>query len=92
MGLNIKNDQVEAEIRKLADLTGESLTAAIGAAVRERIRRVQEAPAREETLKEHLAALRPLQSALKARQVRPNDKRNARQLIDELYDEHGLPK
>jgi len=92
MGLNIKNDQVEAEIRKLADLTGESLTAAIGAAVRERIRRVQETPARKETLKEHLAALRPLQNALKARQVRPNDKRDARQLIDELYDEHGLPK
>jgi antitoxin VapB len=92
MGLNIKNDEVEAEIRKLAEMTGESLTAAVHAAVRERIRHLREPPARKETLKEHLAALRPLQAALKARQKRRNDTRTSRELIDELYDEHGLPK
>lgn len=92
MGLNIKNDEVEAEIRRLAEITGESLTTAVQVAVRERIRRVGSRPAREETLEGHLAALRPLQDALKARQLRRGDKRTARQLIEELYDEHGLPK
>lgn len=47
---------------------------------------------RRETLEEHLAALRPLQAALKAQQLRADDQRTARQLIDELYDEHGSPK
>ena len=91
MGLNIKNDAVEADIRRLARITGESLTTAVHVAVRERIHRVKEAP-KHETLEEHLAMLRPLQEALKARQLNPRDKRTARQLVDELYDEHGLPK
>jgi len=45
-----------------------------------------------ESLKEHLRALRPLQEALRAKQLRPQDTRTARQLVDELHDEFGLPK
>jgi len=92
MGLNIKNPDVEADIRRLAELTGESLTSAVQAAVREKIARLEQSTSRRETLEEHLAALRPLQEALKAQQLRPDDQRTARELIDELYDEHGLPK
>jgi antitoxin VapB len=92
MGLNIKNPNVEADIRKLAELTGESLTTAIREAVREKLARLEQQAGRRETLEEHLAAIRPLQEALKAQQLRPEDKRTARELIDELYDEHGLPK
>lgn len=92
MGLNIKNPDVEADIRKLAELTGESLTSAVQGAVREKIDRLEHSESRRETLEEHLAALRPLQEALKAQQLRPDDQRIARELIDDLYDEHGLPK
>jgi antitoxin VapB len=92
MGLNIKNPGVEAEIRKLAELTGENLTSAVQGAVREKLARLQHSAGRRETLEEHLAAIRPLQEALKTQRLRPDDQRTARELIDELYDEHGLPK
>ncbi len=39
MGLNIKNPETERLIRELADLTGESLTEAVTASVRERLER-----------------------------------------------------
>jgi antitoxin VapB len=43
MAMNIKNDETQKLARKLSDLTGESLTAAITEAVRERLERVQAA-------------------------------------------------
>ena len=91
MGLNIKKTEVEAEIRELAKRTGQSLTDAIQGAVREKLDRLDQG-ARKQTLEEFLAAIRPFQDALKAQKIDPNDHRTARELIDELYDEHGLPK
>lgn len=41
MAMNIKNQETQKLARKLSDLTGESLTAAITEAVRERLERVQ---------------------------------------------------
>ncbi|HET6144165.1 MAG TPA: type II toxin-antitoxin system VapB family antitoxin [Candidatus Acidoferrales bacterium] len=41
MAMNIKNDEAQKLARRLADTTGESLTAAITEAVRERLERVQ---------------------------------------------------
>jgi antitoxin VapB len=91
MGLNIKKPTTEAEIRELAKLTGQSLTDAVQGAVREKIDRIKrETP--KQTLEEYLAAIQPLQDALKAQRIDPNDHRTARELIEELYDEHGLPK
>jgi antitoxin VapB len=46
MGLNIKNEETHKLVRELASLTGESMTEAIGQAVRERIDRVK----REQTV------------------------------------------
>lgn len=43
MAMNIKNDETQKLVRKLSNLTGESLTAAITEAVRERLERVQSA-------------------------------------------------
>ena len=91
MGLNIKKTEVEAEIRELAKRTGQTLTGAIQGAVREKLDRLDQG-ARKQTLEEFLAAIRPLQDALKAKKIDPNDHRTARELLDELYDEHGLPK
>jgi antitoxin VapB len=43
MAMNIKNDEAQRLARELSDLTGESLTAAVTEAVRERLERVQNA-------------------------------------------------
>lgn len=40
MALNIKSPEAERDVRRLAELTGESLTEAIHNAVRERLQRV----------------------------------------------------
>jgi antitoxin VapB len=41
MGLNIKNEETHRRVRQLARLTGESMTAAVDKAVRERLERVR---------------------------------------------------
>ena len=41
MGLNIKNPEAERLIKELAELTGESQTAAVTEAVRERVARLK---------------------------------------------------
>lgn len=41
MGMNIKNDEAQKLAHELSELTGESLTAAVTEAVRERLERVQ---------------------------------------------------
>jgi antitoxin VapB len=43
MGMNIKNDEAQKLAHKLSELTGESLTAAVTEAVRERLERVENA-------------------------------------------------
>jgi antitoxin VapB len=43
MAINIKNDETQKLIRELSELTGESLTAALTEAVRERLDRVRNA-------------------------------------------------
>ena len=92
MGLNIKKPGAESDIRELAALTGESLTDAIQSAVREKIERLKDQRTSPQNVEEFLAALRSFQEALRAQRFDENDTRPARELIDELYDEHGLPK
>lgn len=41
MAMNIKNDETQKLARELSEITGETLTAAITEAVRERLERVQ---------------------------------------------------
>ena len=91
MGLNIKNSAAEEAIRELAALTGDGLTEAITKAAREKIDRIK-AEKKTQTVEEFLAAIRHLQDAPKAAGYDPNDKRGARELVNDLYDEHGLPK
>jgi antitoxin VapB len=91
MGLNIKKPSTEAAIRELAAETGETLTDAVEQAVRERLRRVRQEKG-SETVESFLAAIRPLQEALARERRAKGDTRTAQDLMDELYDEHGLPK
>jgi antitoxin VapB len=91
MGLNIKRPATEAAIRELATRTGESLTDAVESAVREKLDRIKAAP-RARTGTELLERLRPLQDAVAAERRANNDTRTSKELMDELYDEYGLPK
>jgi antitoxin VapB len=99
MGLNIKNADVETNIRRLAARTGESLTDAVDLAVREKLARLEEQAPRIEPAKsagEFLKAIRPLQESIgNARKAR-GDRRSVQQVLDEdmdkFYDESGLPR
>ena len=91
MGLNIKKPSTEAAIRELAALTGQSLTDAVESAVLEKLNHLVSAK-RPKTLEEHLAFVRELHDKLHAQKIDPTDHRTGQELLDELYDEHGLPK
>lgn len=92
MGLNIKSASAEQAIRALAAKTGETLTEAVERAARERLERIEKATPRKQTVEEFLAAIRPIQEAFAAARKRSGDTRTSREMIDDLYDEHGLPK
>jgi len=96
MGLNIKNPGVEADIRKLAAHTGESLTDAIANAVREKLTRVEEEAARSrpaQTVEEFLARIKPLQDEIAEYKRKHGIAGNLREIADEEdYDENGLPR
>jgi antitoxin VapB len=91
MGLNIKSPEAEAAIRKLAAATGEGLTEAIRKAAEERLARIRQGTSRgnPRSLAERL---RPLQEMVAAERRRKKDARTAKELMNELYDEHGLPR
>ncbi len=91
MGLNIKKPSTEAAIRELAARTGESLTEAVESAVREKLERIK-ATSRPQTGAELLERLQPLLDAVAAERRANNDTRTSKELMDELYDEYGLPK
>jgi antitoxin VapB len=95
MGLNIKNSEAEAAIRELAAHTGESLTDAIARAARERLARLkqeEEANRPARTLEEFRAWLKPIQKEVAQYRRRTGDTRTAREMVNDLYDENGLPK
>jgi antitoxin VapB len=84
MGLNIKNDEAHRLAEELSRLTGESLTAAVTVAVRERLERVRRE--RGKSLADRLLAI--------GKDCAPRLKEPFRSVDhgDLLYDEHGLPR
>lgn len=83
MHLNIKNDEAHSLARDLAHLTGESMTAAVTEALRERLERVRHE--QKPGLAERLRAL----GEECARHLRASPRVIG---VDDLYDERGLPK
>ena len=84
MSLNIKNEEVHRMAKQLARATGESMTVAIGEAIRERLERVRRKSEED-----------PLERVMKiARECGPLWKDPYRSIDhgDLLYDEKGLPK
>ncbi len=85
MSLNIKNDETDRLARELAELTGESVTAAVTAALRERLEHVRRRR-HEKGLAERLIAIG---ADCAARLKEPYRSIDHGEL---LYDEKGLPK
>jgi antitoxin VapB len=83
MSLNIKNEETHRLVRQLARLTGESMTAAVDKAVRERLERVRH---KKGGLAERLLQI--------GRECAPLWKEPYKSMDhgDLLYDEKGLPK
>ena len=81
MSLNIKNEETHRLVQELADMTGESLTAAVTEAVRERLARVK-----GKGMKERIMKI--------AKECAPRWKEPFRSVDhgDLLYDQRGLPK
>jgi antitoxin VapB len=84
MALNIKNPEVEQLAHALADATGESLTDAVGNALRERLEHVQRTKSSRTRL---LREVRQIQQTVASLPIR--DARDPDQI---LYDDVGLPK
>lgn len=85
MGLSIKNEEVEARIRRLTELTGEGVTEAIDGAVREKLARVEKVS--EEEIKRRMAALDAILASLG-----PLPKLDQKAIDEEMYDEFGAPR
>jgi antitoxin VapB len=84
MGMNIKNEEAQKLAHKLSELTGESLTAAVTEAVRERLERVQRAEGAG--LADRLLRIGKDCAAHLKEPFRSADHG------DILYDERGLPR
>jgi antitoxin VapB len=84
MGLNIKNEEAHRLAQELASLTGESMTAAVTAALREQLDRVRRE--RGVSLADRLLKIGRECAAHLKEPIRSIDH------ADLLYDERGLPR
>jgi antitoxin VapB len=84
MSLNIKNEETYRLVRELAALTGESMTEAVTAAVRERLERIRREAG--QSLADRLLAIGKDCAAHLKEPFRSVDHGEL------LYDERGLPR
>ena len=85
MALNIKNDEADRLARELAELTGETVTAAVTEALRERLEQLRRQRQRK-GVSERLLAI-GADSAPRFKEPYRSAEHG-----DLLYDEKGLPK
>lgn len=85
MGFNIKNAEAHRLAKQLSHLTGESLTAAVTEAIRERLDRLQGAKSGGNLVDRLLAIGRRTAAHLKE-PVRSDEH------VELLYDQQGLPR
>lgn len=84
MSINIKNEKTHRMAKELARLTGESMTAAVNEAIRERLERV-----RGKSKKDMAERLLEIGRECAVHLKEPFKSMN---VDDLLYDEKGLPK
>ncbi|HZT67156.1 MAG TPA: type II toxin-antitoxin system VapB family antitoxin [Acidimicrobiales bacterium] len=87
MALNIKNAEAERLVRRLASLTGESVTQAVTVAVRERLDQLEHGGSG--AFEERVARITAISRDAAPRWVEPYRSADHGQL---LYDEQGLPR
>ena len=87
MGLNIKNEATHDLVRQLAELTGQSQTSAVEDAVRRRIAELEQQQAADEQERR-----RRIRALIRRAQLLPDTGRTTAEIMDELYDETGMPR
>lgn len=89
MGMNIKDERVHAMAKELAARRGTTVTDAVRQALKAALER-QPSLAVADTIEARKAAIREICARVSARPEWQG--RTSKELQDELYDEHGLPK
>ena len=84
MAFSIKNSKADRLARRVAKLTGESLTDAVTESLQQRLERLQRAKGRK-SLADQLDEI-----ALRCAALPISDHRSADEILG--YDEHGLPR
>jgi antitoxin VapB len=87
MALHLNNAKTDRLARELARETGETITDAVNTALEERLDRVGARRAAE--VEKFVADLTEIAKGAKGLR---KQKKTSRELIDELYDEDGLPR
>ena len=87
MSLNIKNETTHALVRQLAAMTGQSQTSAVEDAVRRRIAELEIRPSADVDERR-----RRIRAVIRRAQQLPSTGRTTEEIMDEMYDEMGLPR
>lgn len=87
MSLNIKNEKVHEMVRRLAELTGQSQTSAVEDAVRRRLEEVDETRSAAEQERR-----RRIRATIAHAQALPDIGPSYEEIMDDMYDELGLPR
>ena len=88
MSVNIENPETHELAERVARLTGETLTAAVTTALRERLTRLEQAEGSDEAE----ARYRALKALVKGSRQLWSEPNPSIEHGDLLYDERGLPK
>jgi len=87
VSLNIKNETTHELVRRLAELTGQSQTGAVEDAVRRRLAELEQD--REAEVARKLAAI---EAVVARARLLPRTGKSTEEIMDELYDESGMPR
>lgn len=87
MSLNIKNERVHEMVRRLAELTGQSQTSAVEDAVRRRLEEMT-----SEIVATEQARRQRIRDAIFRAQALPDIGPSYEEIMDDMYDELGLPR
>lgn len=87
MSLNIKNERVHEMVRRLAELTGQSQTSAVEDAVRRRLEEMEQHSDAAEQDRRHR-----IRASIARLQALPDIGPTYEEIMDDMYDEFGLPR
>jgi antitoxin VapB len=87
MSLNIKNETTHELVRQLAALTGQSQTSAVEDAVRRRLAELQQT--KEAEVERKRAAI---EAVVARARLLPTTGKTTEEIMDEMYDDWGLPR